>query len=99
MNKKTTNEETFGIWKKNALAKIEAFHSYTDEDELRKGMIEIMSLVQDILDKRNEINSLLDKALKRESVLIEKYKEQTDATKSKSNPYDYGMLGDDIGMP
>ena len=94
-----TNEETFGIWKKNALAKIEAFHSYTDEDELRKGMIEIMSLVQDILEKRNEINSILDKALKRESVLIEKYKEQTDAMKSKSNPFDSDLLGDDIGMP
>lgn len=98
MNKKT-NEETFGIWKKNSVEKIEAFHSYTDEDELRKGMIEIMSLVQDILDKRNEINSLLDKALKRESSLIEKYKEQTDAMKSKSNPYDTDLLGDDIGMP
>ena len=96
---KKANEESFGIWKKNAVAKIEAFHSYTDEDKLRKGMIEIMSLVQDILDKRNEINSLLDKALKRESVLIEKYKEQTDSMKSKTNPYDSELLGDDIGMP
>ena len=71
MNKK--NEDLFDKWIKNARAKIEAFHSYTDEDQLRNGIVEVSSLLSEILDKQYEMCILKERAKERESVLVEKF--------------------------
>lgn len=102
MNKKLTNkEESFGIWKKNAMEKIEAFHPYTDEDKLRRGIIEISSLVSDIQDKKEDLSLLLDMARDREKVLIEKFAYVINGknTKSDKSENDSDLFCDGLGMP